>query len=387
MATVTHLVKIKKPTKAKHKEWIHAQQKYAACINLCIARILNGDSLSSSNVEAELNSSIKNEAIRKAKRAVADYKQGPAKKVPTFKSRVPISINNQNWDTKCVKGRWYVGFVVDKKKKYLPVEENAFVTRYFSFFQQNITYEMKQVKNKATKKLVKKEVRVDKNRENRSTIQLLRKGSDWYFAIPIEISCEIRTFSIVPQTFIGVDVGLRHLAVISEPKSGKRQYFSGKEVGYIRRHFRSLRRSLGKKKALRAIKRLGHKENRWMQDYNRKLAKKIVDFALQFDRPVIKMEKLYNIRQTCKTMKKADRTIHSWAFYQLQRFIIQRAEKCNVRVIFVNPKYTSQECPKCHHIEKANRNKDVFHCMKCGHRDHADHNASKNIALSTSIAV
>ncbi|WCK53343.1 transposase [Aneurinibacillus sp. Ricciae_BoGa-3] len=142
---------------------------------------------------------------------------------------------------------------------------------------------------------------MDKNRENRSIIQLLRKGSDWYLAIPVEISCEITTFSIVPQTFIGVDVGLRHLAVISEPKSGKRQYFSGKEIGYIRRHFRSLRRSLGKKKALRAIKRLGHKENRWMEDYNRKLAKKMVDFALQFDRPVLKMEQLYNIRQTCKT--------------------------------------------------------------------------------------
>ncbi|WCK53344.1 hypothetical protein PP175_18585 [Aneurinibacillus sp. Ricciae_BoGa-3] len=116
--------------KAKHKEWILAQQKYAACINLCISRILNGESLSTSNVGAELNSSIKNEAIRKAKKAVADYRQGLAKKVPTFKSRVPISINNQNWDTKCVKGKWYVGFVVDKKKKYLPVEENEFVTRF-----------------------------------------------------------------------------------------------------------------------------------------------------------------------------------------------------------------------------------------------------------------
>ncbi|WCK54073.1 hypothetical protein PP175_22625 [Aneurinibacillus sp. Ricciae_BoGa-3] len=82
---------------------------------------------------------------------------------------------------------------MDKKKKYLPVEENEFITRYFSFFQQSITYEMKQVKSKATKKLVKKEVRVDKNRENRSTIQLLRKGADWYLAIAVETSCEIPT--------------------------------------------------------------------------------------------------------------------------------------------------------------------------------------------------
>ncbi|WP_143018876.1 hypothetical protein [Natribacillus halophilus] len=61
--------------------------------------------------------------------------------------------------------------------------------------------------------------------------------------------------------------------MLSEPTSGQRQFFSGKEVGYIRRHFRSLRRSLGKKKAQRAIERIGQKETRWMKDYNRKLAK------------------------------------------------------------------------------------------------------------------
>ncbi|WP_442870484.1 zinc ribbon domain-containing protein [Aneurinibacillus sp. Ricciae_BoGa-3] len=66
---------------------------------------------------------------------------------------------------------------------------------------------------------------------------------------------------------------------------------------------------------------------------------------------------------------------------------VKHVKQRNVRVIFVIPKYTSQECYKCHHIEKGNRKKDVFHFKKCGHRDHADHNASKNIALCTSVAV
>ena len=119
-----------------------------------------------------------------------------------------------------------------------------------------------------------------------------------YVAIPIQVSSELDfekkhksiKIDFKEYTSIGVDLGLRHLAVLSEPKSGKRHFFSGKEVGYKRRHFRSLRRSLGKKKAQRAIERIGQKESRWMKDYNRKLAKDIVDFSLRFDKPMIKLD-------------------------------------------------------------------------------------------------
>jgi len=387
MSTVTHLIKLKNPTTKKHKEWLSAQEKYADCVNQCVERLLKGETLSSKNVSVDLKSAVINEAIRRAKKAVSDYKENVAGSIPKFKNQLPISINNQNWDTKENNGKWYIGFVIGDKKKYIPVEQNKIVETFFPYFQQNITKETKEVKNKKTGKKTLKEVRVDQNREFRGTIQLLRKGKEWYIAIPIEISAPITTYSVLPQQIIGVDLGLRHLAVISELKSGKRQCFSGKEVGYIRRHFRSLRRSFGKKKALRAMKRLGKKESRWMEDYNRKLAKKIVDFALEFDRPVIKMEKLYNIRQTCKSMKKADKTIHSWAFYQLQQFIEERAAKCHVQVLYVDPKYTSQMCNECGHTEKANRNKDKFKCKKCNYTCQADLNASKNIASSTSLAV
>lgn len=367
MAIITFLVKLKKPTKTKHKQWVRDQMEYSKCLNWCVQELLHGEKLSSKNVPFQLKSCIKNEAIRRAEKEVSEYRRNPSNKLPRFKSHQPVSINNQNWDTKCKNGKWYIGFTSTLGKRYLPVVESDDVKRYFPYFE--------------------KQKGDDINRRYRGTIQLLRKGREWYIAIPFELTSEIGKKEYLTGTNIGVDFGLRHIAVVSEPVSGRRKFFSGKKIGYIRRRFRSLRKSLGKKKALRAIKAIGNKEKRCIKDYNRKLAKEIVEFAKEFKDPVIKLEKLSNIRSKCKTIKRADRTIHSWAFYQLQEYIKQKAMKYGIPVVIVDAKYTSQRCFKCNHIEKGNRDKDKFVCKKCGHKSHADLNASRNIAISTSLAV
>ena len=48
--------------------------------------------------------------------------------------------------------------------------------------------------------------------------------------------------------------------------------------------------------------------------------------------------------------------------------------------MFVNPKYTSQTCPVCQHRSKDNRQTQAeFECVLCGHKEHADVAAAKNI--------
>jgi len=365
--SIDFFIKIKNPTKTKHKQWVKDQEEYARCLNWCVKRTLDGEKLSSKDVPFNLKSCIKNEAIRRAKKEISDCKKICTGKIPEFKSNQPISINNQNWDTKRKDGKWYIGFTSSLGKLYLPVEESKEVKGYFDYFEK------KQGK--------------DENRQLRGTIQLLRKGKEWYVAIPFEVSSEIKKIKYDAETSIGVDLGLRHIAVVSEPVSGRRKFFSGKKVGYIRRHFRSLRKTLGKSKALRAIRSAGKKERRCIKDFNRKLAKEIVEFALKFDYPVIKMEKLSDIRKECKTVKHADRTIHSWTFYQLQEYIKQKALKYGIPVVMVEAKHTSQRCFICGHIDKGNRNKDRFICKSCGYKSHADLNAGRNIAKSTVLAV
>jgi putative transposase len=55
------------------------------------------------------------------------------------------------------------------------------------------------------------------------------------------------------------------------------------------------------------------------------------------------------------------------------------AEAKGCRVVGIDPRYTSQRCHACGHIERANRkSQSAFWCRKCGHRHNADLNAAKN---------
>ena len=58
----------------------------------------------------------------------------------------------------------------------------------------------------------------------------------------------------------------------------------------------------------------------------------------------------------------------------------QKAAASGAVVVYVHPKHSSQECRVCGHIASASRESQaVFRCVKCGHEDHADTNAAKNI--------
>ncbi len=56
--------------------------------------------------------------------------------------------------------------------------------------------------------------------------------------------------------------------------------------------------------------------------------------------------------------------------------------KCTWRglmLVAVAPAYTSQRCSACGHVALENRKAQLFKCTLCGHAEHADRNAAKNI--------
>jgi len=51
---------------------------------------------------------------------------------------------------------------------------------------------------------------------------------------------------------------------------------------------------------------------------------------------------------------------------------LQRALRRKAQVEVVNPAYSSQLCPSCGHVAKANRHSTSFKCRICGRISHAD---------------
>jgi putative transposase len=73
-----------------------------------------------------------------------------------------------------------------------------------------------------------------------------------------------------------------------------------------------------------------------------------------------------------------------WATWATQ--LTYKLEWRGGRVIKVPAAYTSQKCAECGHIHPDNRHGEKFKCLACGHEDHADVNAAKNI-LAAGYAV
>lgn len=174
--------------------------------------------------------------------------------------------------------------------------------------------------------------------------------------------------------WIGVDLNATgHLAVCA---INNQILKLGKEASYIHNKYKHIRKSAQKQKAFKFIKKIKNKESRKVRDLNHKISRKIVDAAYQ-NSLGIKLEKLTNIRKK-KGSKKLNYIKSTWSFYQLQTFIEYKAKLLGVRVEYIDPAYTSQRCSICGTL--GDRDKKVFKCVYCGHKDHADANASFNIA-------
>ncbi|MET9386247.1 transposase [Streptomyces sp. NPDC002928] len=134
------------------------------------------------------------------------------------------------------------------------------------------------------------------------------------------------------------------------------------------------------KSAKRRAKGHAGKEARRARDINHKISKRIVAEAQRTGRGIA-LEDLSGIRERARLKKPQRVTLHSWSFHQLGSFVAYKAKRAGVPVVYVDPASTSQERSWCHHIHRRNRPSQAeFACQVCGFVEHADLNASPNIA-------
>jgi IS605 OrfB family transposase len=189
------------------------------------------------------------------------------------------------------------------------------------------------------------------------TAKLIYKYNKYFLHIPMTKDySQTTTFGI--NKIVGIDLGINFIATTYDSYD-KTTFYNGSHIKAKRGSYKVLRKQLqecGSKSAKRRIKSIGSRENRWMRDINHSITKALVD--KYGTNTLFVLEDLTNVRTATEKVHINNRYVSvSWAFYQFRQLLEYKAKINSSMVIVVNPKYTSQTCPKCGHIEKSNRDK------------------------------
>ena len=347
---------------------VMAMNKYISTVNSLISVATSGTSISkytTADVNASLPSALTNQCIRDAKYIVNKYNKdcrkasAKNKKLARQRSNITIKepivpvlkrpccyVNNQNFKIRdnCIE----FPVLINGKSKRISI-------------RTSMTDKQKQIF--ANTKF--------------GTMRIVYKDNKIVAQIVYEVAEPGYTDD---GNVMGVDLGIKCPAVSYISDGSVKFYGNGRKNKYMRRHYKYLRKKLGKAKKTDAIKRINNKEQRIMKDIDHKLSREIVNTATAHGVSVIKMEQLANIRSTTRTSRKNNHSLHTWSFYRLAQFIEYKAKLAGIKVEYVNPAYTSQKCPVCGNVHHANDRKYI---CKCGFHTHRDILGAMNIRNST----
>jgi len=313
-----------------------ASHEYIALINDVVDYALGQGAmpkLSSASVCAALPSAIRNQALQDAR---AVYKKCRKTGVQHILRKPVIHWNNQNYVVKetCIS----LPLLVDGKS-------------------QRVT-----IKAMTTPDILER-----LTNQKLGTLRITQKNHKWIAQIAVDAPCAER---ICSDVIMGIDLNLKCPAV-AVTSNGKVKFAgNGRQNKYIRRHHRSRRKMLGKRKKLSAIRKAENKEQRWMKDQDHKISRAMINFAIQNHVSEIRLEQLEGIRQTTRLSRKNEKNLHNWSFYRTAHFIEYKAQLAGIRVSYVDPSYTSQQCPKCRTKHKMKDRR--YKCSTCGYHGHRD---------------
>ncbi|WP_455148529.1 RNA-guided endonuclease TnpB family protein [Clostridium sp.] len=213
------------------------------------------------------------------------------------------------------------------------------------------------------------------------TAKLVNKHGKYFLHIPVTYDVEESDISDICNV-VGIDRGINFVVATYDSKH-KSGFVSGKAIKQKRANYSKLRKELQMRQtpsARRRMKAIGSRENRWMQDVNHCVSKALVKNNPKHT--LFVLEDLSGVRNATERVKTKDRYVSvSWSFYDLEQKLMYKAKQNQSTVIKVNPAYTSQCCPVCGHIEKANRNKKIhlFSCKNCGYKSNDDRIGAMNL--------
>jgi len=206
------------------------------------------------------------------------------------------------------------------------------------------------------------------------TLVLKRESSGRWFAI-FTVEEEEQEPSINQGSEVGIDLGLMNLAIISDgsviPNPRHLKKHESKIANLGRRLSRKKKNSQNRNKARVKLARAYEKQSNSRNDFLHKtssfLANKYSLIAMEGLSPREMIQNHFG-----KQINDA-----GWASFA--SMLCYKAESAGCRVVFVDPKGTSQECSRCGEIVKKGLRDRSHQCPHCGLTMDRDLNAAHNI--------
>ncbi|WP_456487268.1 RNA-guided endonuclease InsQ/TnpB family protein, partial [Candidatus Alkanophaga liquidiphilum] len=198
------------------------------------------------------------------------------------------------------------------------------------------------------------------------------KNGEFYLHVVVKKKVKIKSEY---SSIMAMDIGARWIGVSVARHRGKPKFY-GKRVREVRGKYFWLRRKFGMEKKLQAIKKIGHKERRIVNDELHKIAKDIVDEA-ERSNAIIAVGSLNGVRNN--KGRKVNRKVSTMPFYKLKEYIKYKALERGIAVIEVSEFNTSKQCSRCGSMNTKRPSQGIFICEDCGYQINGDVNGAKNI--------
>ena len=174
------------------------------------------------------------------------------------------------------------------------------------------------------------------------------------------------------QSVCAIDMGVNYFYVTSDGEYIENPKHLFRYLKQLRVENRKLSRMKkgGKnfKKQVKVLQLLHLKVSRVRKDFLHKQSRSLANNYSTIIREDLQISKMVKDSKLAKHVLDC-----SWGlFFELLEY--------KTNVVKVNPAYSSQTCSKCKHTAKENRKtQSLFECVKCGHTDNADFQATLNL--------
>jgi len=301
------------------------------------------------------------------------------KSITQYKFNQPIELHKNSVRLYHEKGKFYV--VLSILNKGAAAEMQTDMMFHFEAV----------VRDKSTRTILERCIDEIYPTLNGSALQYDQKKGQWYLALCFGVEKK-NGVSLDPDKILGVNLGVAYPIVASVAGDWKKLIIEGGEIEHFRAATEARRISILRQRKYcgdgsighgiqtrnKPAYKLGDKVANFRDTCNHKYSRAVVDYAVRNGCGTIQMEDLSSITADAEPFMK------NWSYYDLQLKIEYKAKEYGIKVVYINPAYTSCRCSRCGaiHKESLDRIKRKFECIEdgCNFKTFQDYNASQNIA-------